>query len=158
MNIQQKMYLVCFSLWKSSAQWLEKNISKEFSFVEELYWSIMFRINFVLANESSSLMNDRDFCIRCKYAAFNNLRKSISRYLAIENQISDDCRNRLNLIYTAVNDLCIEINEKHPKNEHEHEHLKNVMRNEIPHDDRMLLESYYKNGFIDDEDDDDVII
>ena len=155
MSIQKKIYGTCFGYWKLSTGWLESNYSKELSFVDELLWSIMFRVSFVLSNETDSFMGDKEFCIRCKYTTLNNLRKTISRYLTIETQINEDERALLNQIQSGINDVCIDINEHYPKSDVEHQVIKNEMRDLIPHDDKVVLRGYFRSGHVEDEDEDD---
>ena len=100
-----------------------------------------------------------EFCIFCIYANLNNVRKSTSKYLSLEKEVSMEASILLKDIYDTTNDLCVLINNNYDRKDEEHRTIENLALECITLTDLQRVRNTHleENNDLDDNQDDEKI-
>jgi hypothetical protein len=115
MNLHYKIFRDTLPHWEYVRNHILFNNTGEATLEEELLFSIICILDERLSGIVQRLYESDDFCIFCLYANINSSRKTIARYLWLENNIEEEYRIQLEEIQKTMNNLCILINEKYTR-------------------------------------------
>lgn len=156
MNIHYQIFHKLLPLIERTAIYIESNGGADLSFSEELCYMIMASCHYRIGSQIDKLLYSDEFCIFCIYANINNVRKSTSRYLALEKDINVEASILLKDMNNTANDICILINDNYNREE-EHCIVENLAISCITHSDLQRVKDTNLDSQSDESDDDEII-
>lgn len=159
MNLHYQMFHKLLPIIERTSTYIESNGGADLTFSEELCYMIMSACHFRLGNQMDKLLYADEFCIFCIYANLNNVRKSTSKYLALEKEVSMEASILLKDIYDTTNDLCVLINNNYDRKDEEHRIIENLALECITLTDLQRVRNTHleENNDLDDNQDDEKI-